>query len=281
MHLAGTNKYNVPETIFDDIRMKQLQTINDACFNNTEMTMIGAVVDDASSFRKLRPIVLGDLNFRVEVFSSEGEKERGGKDFCAVNEILMEGETDKVRQLFLEYDRLCLHLGHTTRQQQQRGKNKFIMNDVNENENHKTKNGSTINLDDKSFPSLRRIDLLSDVVDLIWRESFQNKQKTSSNVILPTFTFKVGDVPPRSYANKRTPSWTDRILVSQRLLLLLLSESDDNWICCDKDQETMHSEEEGIQQPLLVGSGEVTSIGTNDDIVLSDHIPLHCLIHFK
>jgi len=49
---------------------------------------------------------MGDFNFRCELFPEVQDKSKEGKDFCAVNELAMSGDSDKIRNLFFTGDRL-------------------------------------------------------------------------------------------------------------------------------------------------------------------------------
>lgn len=117
LHLTGTNKYGVPEMNFDNDRRRQLDKISKAIetsFDNyppEELeTESSSAAPTSSSFRVplsyYRKVIMGDLNFRCELFPSVEDKAKGGRDFAAVNEVAMSGESDALESLFFAGDRL-------------------------------------------------------------------------------------------------------------------------------------------------------------------------------
>jgi len=96
-------------------------------------------------------------------------------------------------------------------------------------------------------------------VDVV-ASTFETAENQHNDLILPTFTFPVGldasmvsedetTIHQRPYSNKRTPSWTDRILIHKALF------SDEG-------------NENGIQ-----------SKNAYYDIRSSDHVPVSCFLH--
>lgn len=206
VHLCGTNEYNTPEKIFDEIRFNELDIIAEECqrvlFKKNHSPARTISVDDGSEFAesltsKYQPIICGDLNFRVEMFSNPADKSRGGRDFKAVHDILEEGNLESVRQLFCSHDHLLQLLLYLD------GAEKDGMD----------KRDEVGMVNNKSFEGLTEKvkDLLRNV-----RDVFMENHGIQGNVKItfPTFTF---DVKSRIYSDKRTPSWTDRILVSKKL----------------------------------------------------------------
>lgn len=192
MHLCGTNAY-LPEAHFDEIRFTELDIIAEDCETAlSKYTPTG--FDRALSYFK--PILVGDLNFRVEIFPNPEDKIRGGKDFKAVNDVLEEGNLDSVQKLFSSYDRLFQHLSYL------------------EKEGKGFDRESDAGIELKQLP--KRVKDLLKVQDVF----------TQHNVTFPTFTFLVGEgehcissssQSTRKYSEKRTPSWPDRILISKVL----------------------------------------------------------------
>lgn len=223
-HLAGTNEYGVPEVRFDRIRHKQLESISNAL--EYALTNAGRCVGDKRDMANWAKIIAGDLNFRVEVHNGKDDKRRGGRDWRVVADIVQSSDgidsdtctKQQVIDLFCNHDRLQNYLD--------RGP---LCLDEEEG-------------DDAKAISHRLPSVLTDMVDLIHLKCAFNGQKESAeesawnDVIFPTFPFRtssasssatcsttIDDSEPKSsnlpcrrfYTDKRTPSWTDRILVSR------------------------------------------------------------------
>jgi len=198
LHLMGTNVYKVAENVFDEERKKQMLIIEDSF----DKVLGGAV------FEKSKKIIMGDFNFRCEMYTREEDKTKGGNDWVSVVKEVERGKLDPnaLRTLFDKYERLSRWMKDTDDDPL---KAKFI----------KTCN------------------------DVIGMPKFQ--------LISPTFTFKIGSDEEQSlqiekgegrrYAEKRTPSWTDRILASK-------------------------------------GDFEILAAGKCEDVVISDHEPVFCLM---
>ena len=241
MHLCGTNQYNVPEDHFDAIRVKEINTIAETCVTTLRNA---EVVDENTNYST---ILCGDLNFRVEVYSEPKEKKRGGRDFQAVSNVLNlcqmsndKSDAIKLNSLFHDHDRLLKLL-------------RFVR------DNQDKKDDS---LEVSPFSSLssfgKNLMNANDTIQL-----FAKSSDTSSilqyKVFFPSFTFpKVPEdkqasnisssMPHRKYADKRTPSWTDRILVNDLFLQL-------GW--------------------------KIDSSYSNHDILSSDHVPVSASFHFS
>jgi hypothetical protein len=239
------------------------------------------------TFYDYQKIVLGDLNFRVEVCTNEKDKGRGGLDYQSVMDVIMSRSKAKLDHLFWNNDRLVqlLHfiqvnrtvlesnLCHSTnatvasirpevansgekQKQKEEGDGNNIDDDNEEVEENEERELYDIDL-------IRKISLLQNVVD-VYMEYFSKESKESVHImdIPPTFTFPINkqhqqqnyhqqqqndQLIPRIYSDKRTPSWTDRIL---------------------------------IDKTILNGRGnrgyEITSLVTKKNVLTSDHIPLNC-----
>ncbi len=214
MHLCGTNKYNMPERVFDEIRFKQLDVIVKKCDEvliekcehifTTSCTDGRKPLSETSLFQKYQHILCGDLNFRVEIFSNPADKHRGGRDFHAVHDVLQEGNHESVKNLFNSHDRL-VHLLLNLRQ-----KKKDLDAFVGLTENVK-----------------RMIENMKDVFLEAPQGTVNGDDGMLTEIVFPTFTFDTNKVHdrdsstlpfhPRIYSDKRTPSWTDRILVGNPL----------------------------------------------------------------
>mmetsp|Transcript_20273 Transcript_20273/g.58196 ORF Transcript_20273/g.58196 Transcript_20273/m.58196 type:complete len:498 (+) Transcript_20273:197-1690(+) len=239
-HLAGTNKYGVPERTFDRIRHEQLRIIS-----GTLEESIRNVGDGNETIDAWEKIVSGDLNFRVEVYNEAEHKCRGGDDWMAVADVLQgggKGEFDFKRQdvveLFRGHDRLVQYL--------ENGALHLIADPDAE-----------ITGDYDTLPKL-----LGSMVDLVHFKCFSGADTCSGrglSTIMPTFSLQIesddviaGDdnndevsriVSRRLYSNKRTPSWPDRILMSRKLV----------------ENETRSS---------------IVAVGSCPDVGFSDHCPV-------
>ena len=216
LHLMGTNKYDVPERVFDTERRKQLTTIDET---------FDIVLD--GRFEKSRKIIVGDYNFRCEKFHGNNEKSKGGKDWEAVRDSVEEGKENSqvLRTLFNNHDRLRRWM-------------KWIKEESGEEKEEK-RGEEEYGKKDK-IPKF--IKTCSDVFE---NEVFQ--------LVTPTFTYSIAETEAeqekersvgRPYAKKRTPSWTDRILVSDSTF-------------------------------------EILALGKCQDIVVSDHEPVWCALNIK
>ena len=111
--------------------------------------------------------------------------------------------------------------------------------------------------------------LLHDVLDVV-ACTFDTKGKQQYSLILPTFTFPIGlessnaipedkeckqsTVHQRFHSNKRTPSWTDQILIHKALLS---DEGNGN------------------------DGSDIQSINAYYGICSSDHVPVSCSIYLS
>ena len=227
VHLCGTNAYEIPEVDFDKIRINELNFIAEKC-----QTFIGDVDYD--------PIICGDLNFRVEFHSNSKDKTKGGTDFQAVHAVINKKDPVALQNLFLKRDRLYRFLhyldGHC----------------------------SIDSADESVFCQLgEEARMLMAVRDTLELQIIERIGIDSDTLFNPTFTFvgkneidSLKGSPPhicaskesRCYSKKRTPSWTDRILVSKRL----------------------------IQKGL-----RLDACGADHTIVSSDHVPVFAVFSFQ
>jgi len=189
LHLCGTNAYEIPEADFDSRRINELNIIAEECHK-----VIGNNAYDS--------IICGDLNFRVEIHNNPEDKTRDGNDFQAVHAVIKEDHPTSLQHLFRNQDRLCRLL-------------QYLEGNCNVDA-----------VDERTFSKLdEKAQILMEVRDTIEMHIDNNGQNHDA-LFLPTFTFVAAvdsrrGLPasiPRSYSEKRTPSWTDRILVSKRLL---------------------------------------------------------------
>ena len=351
VHLCGTNKYHTLESEFDSIRIKELIKIGKSCRDVLEYNihghhdyeyedkekMIQSPSDDAKeghkknaaqtvSYEDYKKIILGDLNFRVEICSNENEKGRGGLDFQLVMDAIMssnhnhsekrqkqkeEQQHQRLDELFWNHDRLVQLLQQTSSNKGSSSNNNSRMNDCN------TKGSSAVKIVDKKdegscdevvkndYHNHVEIDILKNVVDLFMeyfasptKNGTTNKVGTVSDEeegiaghptnngdddcqhlmmnIPPTFTFIVPDQQQqqqnlhqtnnhssnmsRVYSDKRTPSWTDRILIDKRIL--------------NTKKNIVGKEKEKIKEECY----NIHSVETYPDVSISDHIALSCML---
>lgn len=190
-HLAGTNQYGVPEEVFDTIRITQLGKIEHSLSHLVERY---ATVPTSLSETAL--VMCGDLNFRVESkFTGPEDKVKGGKDFKTIERVATSGDGSALSDLFEDHDRLHKLL---------RGK----LTNSTSLPSH-TNSGAT---------SLCMPSFVIGCADAVGESLLEQATSFTSSgdderLLRPTFTFKVDAKHPRSYKDKRTPSWTDRILV--------------------------------------------------------------------
>ena len=197
LHLYGTNKYNTLENKFDVMRRKQLKTIND-----TFALSIGP------QFAKSIKIIMGDFNFRCEALGVTVEdKDRGGKDFETISAMVKEGKKNqmKMRELYRKHDRLRLWMDW------------FKKNGSKPDASASEEFGSP-----SDYPHF-----FTSCEDVFASENI--------SLVSPTFTYSVGDKEPRSYNEKRTPSWTDRVLYSQNEFVLNAVGKSSSVVCSDHE----------------------------------------------
>mmetsp|Transcript_18757 Transcript_18757/g.39035 ORF Transcript_18757/g.39035 Transcript_18757/m.39035 type:complete len:431 (+) Transcript_18757:113-1405(+) len=219
LHLMGTNKYSVPETKFDSERRRQLEKISQVIEARFEKYCNDSSNDIPLSY--YRKVIMGDFNYRCELFPEVEDKVKGGKDFKAVNELAMSGKSDTLEDLFFRGDRLQRWL---------RLRNVWptpssLPGPLPE-EPHPESFGSP----NDPIPSI--VENTMDAISL-------TRSLAKKPFPPPTFTFKIGATPPRAFNDKRTPSWTDRILVSNI---------------------------------------DVVDVGTERTVVVSDHEPVYSLL---
>ncbi|GMI43562.1 hypothetical protein TeGR_g895 [Tetraparma gracilis] len=201
-HLYGTNKYGVPEKTFDAKRRFQLRHMS-------EMFQYYLPPGRLSNMNK---IVLGDFNFRAEMHPDPEDKVKGGRDWQSVQSHLSKdwkggSKEDKdtgVRRLFHRHDRLNTWMvkSGVWEEDETYGEGAGEEQDTEERENDEVEFG------------------LSEGVPEVLLNTSDAIAEARGEFCYPTFTFKIGDKKvPREYAEKRTPSWTDRVIYGGALTL--------------------------------------------------------------
>jgi len=209
LHLCGTNAYNIPEAHFDAIRIKELNIIAEKCQKVIGMDRTCAV------------ILCGDLNFRIEVMNGAKDKSRGGKDYQIVHGVLREGSVEAIQNMFWKYDRLIHFLKILERHQEYRELDEYhVMNLLGVKQRH-----LLLNLRDAFDQYMGHLQgtIVGDDITIIYPtfplvvDSQNDRTAMPSNADGSCSTFLESLDGPK-YSDKRTPSWTDRILLSETFL---------------------------------------------------------------
>lgn len=230
----GTNKPN-SESYFDIQRIHQLQKIS----HKIQTSMLQSGYSNSS----FGLIMAGDLNFRCEILSQSKDKEKGGNDFKEVHQKVISGNYSDLVTLFLNHDRLLRYL-----------------NDLPQVKKQEIQKGN-VRQSDRN--------ILTNSVDLFEVACMGKIYIQNYKLPNPTFSFQIDQQHPRIYAQKRTPSWTDRILISNTLLK---KENDAEFreLCVDSKDKN-----------FLSGIGKVLYLGSNEEVNISDHAPVHCFLLFQ
>ncbi|CAM9222615.1 unnamed protein product [Ectocarpus sp. 4 AP-2014] len=240
-HLYGTNKYGVKEAVFDKYRMAQLRAI--------DLALQGTIPTAATA-----PLVLfGDLNFRAEMLSGTEDKAKGGNDFQAVREMAEECDPRVLLDLYNRADRLRPLLDGE----------KGGCRDSPFAKGHGGETGSATGDDERaSLEDAAMPWLLTGLRDGL------GQSLAEGHAVRPTFTYKPKDASstPRRYNDKRTPSWTDRIL----------------WRGFEDDERLdAHPQQEGSPrgQPVS-GAGRAinSTFAAVQEVIASDHEPVFCVL---
>eukprot|EP00903_Cladosiphon_okamuranus_P019298 g17739.t1 len=242
-HLYGTNKYGVQEAVFDKYRLAQLRAIDLA---------LKAALPTATA----APLVLfGDLNFRVEMLSGAEDKVKGGNDFQEVRKLAETCDSEVLLGLYNRADRLrpLLEGG--------KGEVRDSPFMATEKMDQPGTGHETTLANHERVPSLL--------------EGLKDGLKASllkGQAIRPTFTYKPGDTSStrRRFNEKRTPSWTDRILWR-------------GFADGERDHSHSHSHLHQEQEQKGVPAGELqqhsnTIFSSVQEVISSDHEPVYCVL---
>lgn len=180
-HLHGTNEHGVPEEHFNAVRRRQVGRISEGL-----AWLLGfaggakRAVLDLAELSSCALVVAGDLNFRVEsAYTSPAEKAQGGADFAWVEAIASAGSAAELGGLFSGHDHL-----------------------------HRWLSGSGPEPCPLLFEGC--VDAVGEAVTR--GKAHLRSEDTAPQLLRPTFTYGPGKPFPRKFKDKRTPSWTDRIL---------------------------------------------------------------------
>jgi hypothetical protein len=219
LHLCGTNTYNVPEAFFDAIRIKELNIVLEKCQETIGMNRITCNV-----------VLCGDLNFRVEVLKDAKDKSRGGQDYQIVHDVMRRGDAEGIQKVFWKHDRLLrflklLEKHHHHQQELEEQEDGQLLNLLGVNQRylllnlrdafeeymmgHHMQGGNVVGNEDKTiiYPTFPL-----QVVDMQCHTAMPSTNFDGScSAMLESW-----DGP--TYSDKRTPSWTDRILLSETFL---------------------------------------------------------------
>eukprot|EP00752_Nemacystus_decipiens_P018264 g16387.t1 len=237
-HLYGTNKYGVKEAVFDKYRLAQLRAI-DSALHATLPTAAAAPL-----------VLLGDLNFRVEMLSEQEDKAKGGNDFQEVRKLAETCDAEILLSLYGRADRLRRLL-----EGGQREVRDSPLMAADKLDQPAIGRETTPEVEEGRIPSLL--------------EGLNDGLKASllkGQAIRPTFTYKPGDTSstPRRFNDKRTPSWTDRILWR--------GFADDKRYHPHQDQEGSPAE------TLQKHTNSNSTFASVQEVISSDHEPVYCTL---
>lgn len=214
--------------------------------------------------------------------NNENEKGRGGHEYQQVHNILQSQSSQKIHDLFWNHDRLVKLMSSLQKSENEsnnddESNDRVVpllknMNDVfmmNSNQifkrhddkvkNHVSNNTMDVNDINIIYPTFKFQTKSSKEQKLIHSEEEVDKkdvnQSTKQKIQLSSSSsFSLEDILNRKYSDKRTPSWTDRILLDDRIIV------------------NHHKHEH--QHPCF----EIKHLKANYDICTSDHVPLSCVI---
>ena len=190
------SRHGVSESHFDKKRRRQLNVVTARLAPHVPPSRLAA----------MNKVVMGDLNFGVEVHAGKEDKGKRGKDWRCVNDVLTknrggESEAEKdasVMRLFYEHDRLNAWMVKMGAWVNPEG---YVLGGFGESGGGQQGEREDFGLEEP-LPAL-----LSNTVDAI-------AQKRGA-FCHPTFPFAADDpARVRQYAASRTPAWTDRVLVA-------------------------------------------------------------------
>jgi len=271
LHLCGTNKCSTMESEFDARRIEELMIIGQSCFNGLDVSSSKILGDgDAMGmidFREYKKIVLGDLNFRVEVCRKESDKGWGGPDFQFVMDVINMKSKEELNSLFWKYDHLVKLLHSIEKGLLSSSQPMKIITTEGGVDSEQIEPVDDVN-------KVKDVILLQNVKDLFMEYSSKvsgHCEEYGDRIHIPPPTFSLRSnrerhvsnvcdrcdvktvyVVPDDYANKRTPSWPDRILIDDRLLI---------------GNHTQNS------KPY-----EISFLRTCQDVLMSDHVPVCCFL---
>ena len=197
LHLDATNKSDMDEFELDHHRRLSMRLVTNGM---KEMFSNGS----ERRFMRYRKITMGDLNFRVQMHSDvkAGDMSKGGKDFVAVRDIAASSSKEGWHELFHRHDRL----------------NTWLKNVLNKD---------TPGVEPAIYPlgkeecEDQKWGALEDEVLILTRMKDCLAELAPNKFVRPTFKYRpleAGAKPPRVFDDKRTPSWTDRILYSNEAM---------------------------------------------------------------
>ena len=236
-HLAGTNKYCMPEAFFERTRLQQLaklfRVVGDGSSGGGDGGAAGAEAEEGAAASPAAAIesaiVFGDLNFRNEVFREGPRKEKGGDDWAAVSEMLA-GEGGAAAGggthgaalaaavgTFRQCDRLSKHLlkavgggagaAAAAAAAAAVGEGCGVGAEGGEGGD----GGGDGGIPEPSAADLAPLRGFSDT--LAEQVQRTGASGASAHNLHPSFTYKLNEAHPRKFNTKRTPSWPDRVLV--------------------------------------------------------------------
>ncbi|CAM9699290.1 unnamed protein product [Scytosiphon promiscuus] len=242
-HLYGTNKYGVREAVFDKYRMAQLHAIDLALQATLPIARTSPLV------------LLGDLNFRVELRSGAEDKTKGGNDFKGVREMAETVDPKVLLDLYDRADRL----------------RPLLEGGSDEDDGGDRDSPFTKQREDPCAGTSGEDQRVTAMPSFLVGLTDGLKQSLAKGqAVRPTFTFKPGDTSstPRRYNDKRTPSWTDRILWR--------GFTDDE---CHQLPDQQNPEDHYARQTTQhIGDTSSGNFAAVQEVITSDHEPVYCVL---
>ena len=268
-HLAGTNKYCMPEAFFERTRLRQLKkafaVVGDGSGEVSAAAGASAGVGAAGGGAWCEPAVLfGDLNFRNEVYREGPRKAKGGDDWTAVD-ALLQGEGGAAAgggtggaalaaavATFGQCDRLRKHLDGTTAAGGGATAAAAPAAAVAPVAAAGGEEAAVADAADLAEPTEEELAVLRGFTcTLVEKMRRVAASGVSAHNVHPSFTYKLGEAHPRKFNTKRTPSWPDRVLMrcgscGSGLELPPLAELADDAFECGVKRDVLCSDHEPV-----------------------------------
>ncbi len=226
LHLCGTNAYHTPEDVFDLKRIREWNTVVEACSRALASEESTTNSCSAENLNDYEYVTCGDLNFRVEMCVDPKDKSRGGRDFLSACSLLRRREDDNsnnmwgTNELFLKYDRLVRLFKSLSAWSADGTETQEEESSIGKDHVHHELSSSL----STTLSYILRNSIDTFMMYLTCTSKRDVTQGMGRRMLPPTFSFPTNYQPEtlnihqREYSDKRTPSWTDRILFSKGLL---------------------------------------------------------------
>lgn len=326
IHLMGTNKYKIPESYFDSIRQTQIERISKMLQERLQAQVQeekeggGERLSHNNENNNNNLIIAGDFNFRCEISLSKNDPKLDkcfcGRDYQTVLETInMNTSSSSLSDMFHKNDRLCLFLDKLSEQQnEERNKNKPESSSFSTNNNYNYNfMYNTIDLFQQECFHHQKQNLIRPTFPFLIPPSSKKKKESQNDIHIHSHQSRTTTTTTRQYSTKRTPSWTDRILISKALhhshynnnssysngnsnYTKKNDEEKDLILCCDnihipskknkkrqkldillvKKGKKNSEEKEKDDAFFRLGKGIIESIGSEERVLCSDHVPVYC-----